>query len=302
MKDVDNALIDQDIDDDEEDNENHSLFLDIIRHTFSRPNACVGGVILLLLIILCVGAPLFSSFGPNDLDFSLMYAKPGTAGHILGTDDLGRDLLARVLYGGRYSLSLGFITAILGTLVAIIVGCIAGYFGGIVETIIMRATDVLSALPSVLLCILISTVLGSGFFNTVLALAIGQIVPSIRMMRAEVLSERSKEYLEAARSINCSTLSIMFKHMLPNVLSPMIVCLTLGVGDNIAMAATLSYIGLGVQPPTPEWGALISSAKNHILNYPYLLIIPGIFIALTVLSTNLLGDGLRDALDPKLRK
>jgi len=279
-----------------------SLVLDMIKGTLRSVNARVGAIILLLLIILCVGAPMFTNYSAVDMDLTSVFAVPGTEGHLLGTDDLGRDLWARVLYGGRYSLALGFITALLGTLVAIVIGSVAGYFGGIVENAIMRAMDVLSALPSILLCILVATVLGSGFFNTVMALTIGQIVPSIRMMRASILSERTKEYLEAARSINCSTPIVMFKHLLPNCISPMIVCLTMGIGDNIAMAASLSYIGLGVHPPTPEWGALLASAKPHILNHPYLIIIPGIFIALTVLGANLLGDGLRDAMDPKLRK
>jgi len=152
-----------------------------------------------------------------------------------------------------------------------------------------------------LLCILISAVLGKGFFNTVLALSIGAVPESARYIRAQILKERSKEYLEAAESINCSKFSIMFRHLLPNVIQPILVNVTMGIGMVITMAAALSYIGLGVQPPTPEWGALLSAGRSHILNYPYLIMFPGLVIAVTVLSINLMGDGLRDALDPKLR-
>ena len=278
-----------------------SMFLDILKGTVRSPAAKVGAVLLILMILISIFAPLLTQYGPNDLDLTSM-KKPPSAEHIMGTDAMGRDLFSRLLYGGRYSLALGFAASIFSTVVSIILGCLAGYFGGWTETIIMRAMDVLSALPSILLCIIVSVALGDGFFNTVLALSIGQIPASVRMMRAQILSERGAEYLEACETINCSKVSIMFKHLLPNTISPMIVCLTMGIGDNITMAASLSYIGLGVQPPTPEWGALLSDARSYMMSYPYMIIFPGIFIALTVLAANLVGDGLRDALDPKLRK
>jgi ABC-type dipeptide/oligopeptide/nickel transport system permease subunit len=189
----------------------------------------------------------------------------------------------------------------LGEAIGIVIGSVAGYFGNKIETVIMRVMDVWSSLPSMLLCILISTALGSGFLNTALALAIGNVPASVRLIRGQILSERIKEYLEAAESINCSKASIMFRHLLPNVISPMIVHLTMNIGFTITTASALSYIGLGVQPPTPEWGALLSDARIHILNHPHLIMFPGLFIALTVLAINLIGDGLRDALDPKLR-
>ena len=228
--------------------------------------------------------------------------KGPSAKHIFGTDGMGRDLFSRLLYGGRYSLALGICAAIAGSAIGTIIGSIAGYFGGKVETIIMRFMDIWSSLPSMLLCILISAVLGAGFFNTVLALSVGNVPIGVRLIRGQILSERSKEYLEAAESINCSKISIMFRHLLPNVISPIIVDATMGIGMTITMAAALSYIGLGVQPPTPEWGAMLADARTHILNYPYLIMFPGLFIALTVTAINLIGDGLRDAMDPKLRK
>ena len=277
------------------------MFLDILKGTVRSPAAKLGAILLLIMILSALLAPIIAPYGPNELDLLNMKQPPSVA-HIMGTDQMGRDLFSRLLYGGQYSLALGFAASIFSTVVAIVLGCLAGYFGGWVETVIMRAMDVLSALPSILLCIIVSVALGDGFFNTVLALSIGQIPASVRMMRAQILSERGAEYLEACETINCSKASIMFKHLLPNTISPMIVCLTMGIGDNITMAASLSYIGLGVQPPTPEWGALLSDARQHMMTYPYMIIFPGIFIAITVLAANLVGDGLRDALDPKLRK
>lgn len=281
--------------------EEHSMFLDIVLRSVRSPGARLGAAILLVMIAVCVLSPLIAPYGYNDMDLTAMFSAP-SAKHLMGTDSLGRDILSRLLYGGRYSLAIGFVTAFFAAFISIVFGCIAGYCGGKVESVIMRIMDVWSALPSMLLCILISTALGAGFFNTILALTIGQIPQGVRLMRGQILSERTKEYLEAASSINCSKIEIMFKHLLPNVISPMIVQLTMGIGNNITLAAGLSYIGLGVQPPTPEWGAMLADGRAHILNYPHLVIFPGLFIAFTVLAANLLGDGVRDALDPKLRQ
>lgn len=280
--------------------ESTSIFKETAARVWKNPGAKVGTILLAVIVFMCVFAPLFAPYGVNDMDLANMYQGP-SAEHIFGTDGMGRDLFSRLLYGGRYSLALGITSAIFSAVLGIIIGSIAGYFGGAVETIIMRILDIWSSLPSLLLCILISAVLGAGFINTVIALAIGNVPNSARLIRGQILSERSKEYLEAAKSINSSNISIMFKHMLPNVVSPVIVDATMSIGMNITMAAALSYIGLGVQPPTPEWGAMLADARAHILNYPYLIMFPGIFIALTVLSINLIGDGLRDAMDPKLR-
>lgn len=278
-----------------------SILKETLERVWANPGARVGIVIFAIMIIICVLAPIFAPYGVNDMDLTHMYASPSLS-HPFGTDGMGRDQLTRLLYGGRYSLALGLCAAIAGSGVGVIIGCIAGYFGGHVETIIMRLMDIWSSLPSLLLCILISASLGSGFINTVIALAVGNVPTGVRLIRGQILAERSKEYLEAAESINCSKLSIMFKHLLPNVISPVVVDATMGIGMNITMSASLSYIGLGVQPPTPEWGALLADARTHILNYPYLIMFPGLFIAITVLAINLIGDGLRDAMDPRLRK
>jgi ABC-type dipeptide/oligopeptide/nickel transport system permease subunit len=280
--------------------EKTSLFLETLQRMLKSPGARVGTALFALIILACVCAPLIAPYGPNDMDLENMYATPSAA-HLLGTDGLGRDQLSRLLYGGRYSLSLGLSASLFGALAGVVLGSIAGYFGGKAETLIMRLMDIWSSLPGMLLCILISATLGAGFFNTVLALSIGEVPVGVRLIRGQIMKERTKEYLEAAEAINCSKFSIMFRHLLPNVIQPVLVNVTMGIGMVITMAAALSYIGLGVQPPTPEWGALLSAGRLHILNYPHLIMFPGLVIAITVLSINLMGDGLRDALDPKLR-
>ena len=278
-----------------------SMLAETLRRTLRSPVAKFGAALLGLMVLVCACAPLLTRYGPIEMDYGYINAPP-CAAHPLGTDELGRDMLSRLLYGGRTSLIMGFCASLLGNGIGVIIGCFAGYFGGWVETLSMRFMDILSSLPDMLLCILISTTLGTGFFNTVLALSIGQIPSGVRMIRGQILSERGKEYLEAAESINCSKPIIMFKHLLPNVISPTIVVVTMGIGSMITQAASLSFIGLGIRPPNPEWGAMLSAGKGSILTHPNLIMLPGIMIAITILSINLIGDGLRDALDPKLRK
>lgn len=271
------------------------------RRVFETPTAKLGGIMFVIIVILCVGAPLFARYDQNALDMANVLAAPSLE-HWCGTDNLGRDQWARIVYGGRYSLALGIIGSLFAAVGGTGVGIVAGYFGGQVENLIMRFCDIWTAIPATLLCIVISTALGPGFFNTVVALSVGAIPNGARMTRGQILAERSKEYLEAAESINCSKSSIMFRHLLPNVISPTIVGTTMGIGATITQAATLSYIGLGVQPPTPEWGAMLSAGKAYVTSYPHMLLFPGIAIGLTTLAINLMGDGIRDALDPKLRK
>lgn len=277
-----------------------SLFTDFLRNMIKSPSAKLGLCILVFILILCFIGPLVYQYDANTVDMACLFQEP-CAEHIFGCDSMGRDLLARIMYGGRYSLALGLMTSFFSAALAVAAGCLAGYVGGKTENIIMRIMDVWSSLPGMLLCIIISAVLGSGFFTTVLALTIGGIPGGVRMVRGQVLSERTKEYIEAAQSINCSKLSIMFRHLMPNVVQPMIIVTTMGIGSTITQAATLSYIGLGVQPPTPEWGALLSAGRTYIQTYPYMIMFPGLAIALVVFAINLVGDGIRDALDPKLR-
>lgn len=282
-------------------NKKTSILAETMERIWANPGSKAGIVLFVLIVAASAFAPLLTPYGVNEMDLANMYQGPSLA-HPFGTDGMGRDQLTRILYGGRYSLALGLCAALVGSGVGAVIGSVAGYFGAKAETVIMRIMDIWSSLPSMLLCILISATLGAGFGNTVLALAVGNVPTGVRLIRGQILSERSREYLEAAESINCSKISIMFRHLLPNVVSPVVVDATMGIGMNITMAAALSYIGLGVQPPTPEWGALLADARTHILNYPYLIMFPGLVIAVTVLAINLIGDGLRDAMDPKLRK
>lgn len=263
-------------------------------------SAKLGIILLALIVLVCLAGPFFSPYEVNGVDLANMYSGPSSQ-HLLGCDSMGRDLFTRLMYGGRYSLALGICASLFGAAVGVIIGSIGGYFGGMTETVIMRLMDVWSALPGTMLCILVSSAMGSGFFATVLALTVGGVPGTVRMIRGQILSERSREYIEAAQSINCSNLSIMFKHLLPNVIQPIIVTMTMGIGSCIIMAASLSYIGLGIQPPNPEWGAMLSEGRAYIRTYPHLILVPGIIIALAVFAINLLGDGVRDALDPKLR-
>jgi len=277
-----------------------SMLLETLQRTVKAPSAKLGAILFLLVLLAVIFGPMLSPYTIDQFDLLNTKAAPSAA-HPFGTDSLGRDILVRLLYGGRYSLALGILTALLGSAVGVVIGSIAGYFGGTTETIIMRIMDIWSSIPGMLLCILISASLGTGFVNTILALSVGGVPGGVRMQRAQILRERSKEYLEAAESINCPKTKIMFKHLLPNVISPTIVNATMTIGMTITMAATLSYIGLGVQPPTPEWGAMLADGKAYILYYPHIIAFPGLAIAITVLAINLLGDGLRDALDPRLR-
>ena len=275
-------------------------FVEFWRRLLKSTSSKIGFVLLVFIVLLCLIGPFLTPYSITDIDATLMKAPPSLA-HPLGCDTMGRDMLARIMMGGRYSLLLGFAGALFSSVLGVILGVIAGYFGGITEDIIMRFMDIWSALPGMMLCILVSAAMGSGLFPTILALAVGGIPGAVRMERGQVLGERTKEYIEAAESINCSKATIMFKHLLPNTIQPMIVNMTMSIGGVIGMAASLSYIGLGVQPPTPEWGAMLSEGKAYIQTAPTMLLVPGLAIALVIFAINLLGDGLRDALDPKMR-
>ena len=270
------------------------------RRLVRNPFAMIGLGILAILVICAVFAPLLAPYDPTYMDYSAVFQRPSLA-HPMGTDGLGRDQLSRMMYGGRYSLSLGFICSAIGTVFGVVFGDLVGYIGGRTDMIVMRIVDILSAIPQMLLAIIISVSLGSGFFNTILALTVGGLPGHLRGPRAMCLKEREMEYLEAAKAMNCSTAKIIYKHMMPNTLSPTIIGTAMGIGGAIESAASLAYIGLGIQPPLPEWGAMLSYGKAYILKYPYLIMFPGIIIAITVLATNLLGDGLRDAMDPRLK-
>ena len=273
----------------------------VMKRLMKNKLAMAGLCITLLLFLLAVLSTWIMPYKYDELNMLDRFATPSLK-HLCGADEMGRDIFSRLLYGARWSLALGFLATIISTIIGMVIGSIVGYFGGIVDTVIMRLIDILQAIPGILLAIAISACLGSGFANTIIALSIGGIPMTVRLLRGSIMGVRKMEYLEAAQTINCSIPRLIVKHILPNSISPIIVSVTMGIGNTILMAASLSYIGLGVQPPTPEWGAMLSAGRTYMRDYPHMVLFPGIAIALVVLSLNMLGDGLRDAMDPKLKK
>lgn len=277
------------------------LMRDAMRRLVSGWNGRVGLAIITLIVLIGVLAPIVDPYDPTtDSDLANARISPSWE-HPFGTDRLGRDMFRRVIHGTRVSLLIGFVVVAVSGTFGTLLGLTAGYFGKTVDTVIMRLMDVLLAFPAILLAIAIVAVRGPGLTNTILAVAIVGVPGYARVVRSMVLSLRERDYVDAARMIGVSNSRIMFGHILPNSLSPLIVQATLGVGGAILFAAALGFLGLGVQPPTPEWGAMISDGIPFLRQSPYLVFFPGIAIMVTVLGFNLLGDGLRDALDPQLR-
>lgn len=273
----------------------------VFKRTCQNKLALGGMIVMILLIVLAIVSPWIAPYGITEQDYDAIAMGPSLK-HLFGTDYLGRDIFSRCLIGARYSLSFGLICALVTGILGNGIGVIVGYIGGTVDMIAMRIVDIITAIPGQLLSIIISAALGNGFGTTIIAMSIGGIPMSARNSRAMCLRERQMEYLEAAYSINVPTGKIMFKHMLPNMVAPALVGTTMSIGNSIMGAAGLSFIGLGIQPPTPEWGAMLSNARAYVTTAPYMMIFPGIMIAIVVLSINLFGDGLRDAMDPRLKK
>jgi len=278
----------------------NSEFLRVMKQLSRNKMAVVGLIILVIEIILAILAPFIAPYDYTQMDIMNMFAPP-SAQHWFGCDDLGRDIFSRILIGARYSLSCGILATLIGVVIGMAIGAVAGFFGGKVDNIVMRILDVIQAIPGMVMMIVMSAVLGPGFVNTIFAMAFGTIPGMARMLRAQMLKVRENEYIEASVSINCSKFRIIMDHLIPNCMSPMIVQATMGVAQTITTASGLSFIGLGVQPPIPEWGAMLSGARQFIRQAPHLVIFPGLAIAVTVLALNMMGDGLRDALDPKLK-
>ncbi len=273
----------------------------IIRRLRKNPSAVFGFVVAVLLALMAILAPLIAPYPYAKQDLLHTRAAPSRQ-HLFGTDELGRDVFSRIIWGSRFSLTIGVLAVAIGTSIGMFFGALAGYFGGAVDNLIMRLVDVLQSIPGILLAMTVSVVLGPGFFNTVLALSIGGIPMAIRLTRASILGIRTQEYLEAATSINASTARIILRHIIPNSFAPILVSATMMIGGTIMAASMLSFIGLGVQPPTPEWGSMIAGGRSLIRTCPWMVTFPGLFIMLTVLALNMFGDGLRDVLDPKLKK
>ena len=263
--------------------------------------AVAGGVVVILLVAIALTAPFISPHDPTEVN--LLYAMaPPSLENPLGTDTFGRDMLSRVIYGSRISLQVGLITLAIAASVGLFLGVLAGYRGGWADSLISRVVDVTLAFPDILLALVIVAALGPGLQNAMIAIGISSIPSYVRLVRGSTLSIREMDYILGARAIGCYDGHIMLRYILPNVLPPVIVLGTLGVAGAILSAAALSFIGLGAQPPTPEWGAMLSDGRNYMRDAWWLTVIPGVAIMVTVLSLNLLGDGLRDALDPRLRR
>lgn len=271
-----------------------------MRRLCKSKTAVAGLVILAIFILIGLLSSVLAPYPFEQTDLYNTFGSPSRE-HLFGTDELGRDILSRLMVGTKYSLQIGLLSVLYSSVVGITIGCISGYYGGKVDGVLMRIMDVFSAIPALVLAIAICAVLGPSINNCIISIAISGTPSFVRMARASVLNVRRMEYLEAATSINCNTAQIIAKHILPNILAPLIVLMTMSVANNILTASQLSFIGLGVQPPNPEWGAMLSAGRNYIRNYPHMVLFPGITIMLAVLSLNMVGDGLRDALDPKLK-
>ena len=273
----------------------------IVAKQFAKNKTAVIGLIVILVITFgAIFAPILAPYDYTKVDPINAQQAP-SAEHWFGTDTYGRDMFSRILYGGRTSLLIGLGSIAFSLIMAIVFGTIAGFYGGWVDNIIMRVCDLIQNLPSILLAICVSQAIGRGMVPLMIALGINTAASMTRLLRAAMLNIRDQEYVEAATVTNCSTVKIMFKHILPNSLTPLIVSASMGIGMKIMSAASLSFLGLGIQEPTAEWGAMISQGRLYLRYAPHMVLIPGLFVALVVFSFNMVGDGLRDALDPKLR-
>ncbi|WP_244313713.1 ABC transporter permease subunit [Stappia sediminis] len=269
--------------------------------------AVIGLAVFLILVVVALLAPYVAPHSP-DMQYRENFLQPpaweegGSATFLLGTDAVGRDILSRLIYGSRYSLFIGVVVVTIALSGGIVLGVIAGYFRGSVDTFIMRVMDIILAFPSLLLALVLVAILGPGLTNAMIAIAIVLQPHFVRLTRAAVLSERNRDYVVAARVAGAGNLRLMFKTILPNCLSPLIVQATLSFSNAILDAAALGFLGMGAQPPTPEWGTMLAEAREFILRAWWVVTFPGLAILVTVLAINLVGDGLRDALDPKLKR
>lgn len=265
-----------------------------------QKSAVVAGIFIIFLVIVAIFAPFIAPYDPYATDYSQAMMPP-SAQHWAGTDIYGRDILTRIIYGTRISLSVGLSSVTLGAIVGVTLGLISGFFGGFLDEIIMRSADVLFAFPGILLAIAVVAILGPGLVNVVAAVAIFSIPTFARIVRSNTLSIKESLYVRAARSMGASNNRIMFIHIMPGTLSGAIVYFTMRIGTSILTASSLSFLGLGAQPPSPEWGAMLAESRDYIGVADHLTIFPGIAIFLTVLAFNIFGDGLRAAFDPKLQ-
>jgi ABC-type dipeptide/oligopeptide/nickel transport system permease subunit len=270
------------------------------RRTFSNPMSALAFLFVIVLLLVAIVGPEIAPYDPLRPNFRRI-AQPPSAEHWFGTDQNGRDILSRIIHGARISVTIGLAAVLLGLAVGTTVGLMAGYFGGRLDAVLMRGVDVLLAFPGILLAILIISIFGSSVANIIIALAVFSIPTFARVSRGSALTLRTLEYVQAGRALGGSALRVLVKHVLPNALAPVVVYGTLRSATAILGGASLSFLGLGVSPPTPEWGLMVSQGREIMRSAPHVMVFPGLAIFLTVLSVNLLGDVLRDVLDPKMR-
>jgi peptide/nickel transport system permease protein len=272
----------------------------VVRRVFGAPSAVVGSAIVLLAVLMAVGAPLVSPYDPLKQDLSRLLAPPSAA-HVLGTDNVGRDVLARVIWGTRVSLVAGFVSVAMAVVVGCLLGLIAGYWGGRLDGLLMRFMDALLSFPALVLALALGAVLGAGLVGVLIALAVVYIPTFARLMRGQVLTVRAREYVDAARLLGAADWHILQRHILPNAATPIVVQASLSVAFAMLAEASLSFLGLGVQPPDPSWGSMINAGRGYLQQAPWIVFGPGLALFLTVLGLNFVGDAIRDALDPRLR-
>ena len=271
-----------------------------LRVFLKRGLVIFGIVVLLLFLIISVFGPLLAPYDPNDQSLGEILQQPNTK-HVLGTDFMGRDTASRLIYGARMSLMVGVVALGIAAIIGIIAGMLAGFFGGWVNVVIMRVVDALMSFPMILLALLLAGLLGGGLKNVMIALGIALIPAYARLMCGQVLAIRENDYVMASRAMGSSSLRIMFRHVLPNSFPPLIVLVTMQIGAAILAEAGLSYLGIGISPPTATWGSMVSDGFEYLLTNPLLSFVPGLAIMVVVFAFNMVGDGLRDALDPRLR-
>jgi peptide/nickel transport system permease protein len=263
--------------------------------------AVVGGFLILLFIVVSIVGPFLTTKDPTEV-MVLNKLQPPSAEFWFGTDNFGRDIFTRIIHGMSLTLKVGFLSVAIGGSIGVIFGIVSGYYGGKIDTLIMRVMDVLLAFPGILLALAIVSVLGGSLQNVIIAVAVFSVPAFARIVRSSTLSVRQLEYIDAVKALGASDFRIIFKHILPNVVSPIIVQATLRIATAVLTASGLSFLGLGAQPPEPEWGAMLNDGRTYMKTAPHLMLFPGMMIAIVVLAFNIFGDGLRDALDPKMKK
>ena len=282
-------------------NKAESFSAQTLYHLTKNRLAVIGGTLVALVFILSIFAPLIAPYNPSTIDIKNILVGPNFS-HWLGTDDLGRDVLSRMLWGGRISLQVGFVAVGIATLIGIILGSLAGFYGGWIDSLIMRAVDIMLSIPTIFLILAVIAILEPSIINIMIIIGLTSWMEPARLIRAEFITLKEREFVIAAHAIGATDSRIIMKHVLPNGLSPILVSATMGIGGAILVESALSFLGLGVQPPTPSWGSLLSAGKDNIEIAWWLSAFPGLAILITVLGYNLLGEGIRDALDPRQRE